>query len=60
MRKYFLGFLFGFTVGATTSLYAAKIVGGNGWLIGWDITIDGDTVCSDPYIWVSIREIECD
>ena len=39
---------------------AAQVVGTNGYLTGWSVTKDGDEVCSDPYIWTSTREIECD
>lgn len=39
---------------------AAKIVGDSGYLLGFEITHDGETICSDPYVWVDSREIECD
>ena len=60
MKKYTIGFFFGLLIGIATSAMAARIVGGNGWLNGWDVTVDGETVCTDPYVWSSIREIECD
>ena len=50
----------GIMIGAAGSAYAAKMVGGNGYLIGWDVTLDGDVICSSPYIWTSTREIDCD
>lgn len=53
-------FVMGIMVGAAGSVYAARMVGGNGYLIGWDVTVDGDVICSSPYIWSSIREIDCD
>lgn len=39
-----------FTLAA--SAYAARIVGGDGYLMGWDVVNgDGDTVCSNPFVW---------
>lgn len=40
---------------------AARVVGENGYLMGWGIEDqDGNTLCSDPYVWTSTREIECE
>jgi len=40
---------------------AARVVGENGYLIGWDIEDqNGNVLCSDPYVWTSTREIECE
>jgi hypothetical protein len=39
---------------------AAQIVGGNGYMIGWDIQKDGETICSDPFVWTATKEIDCD
>ena len=60
MRKYVIGFAAGLMLGTVAPAAAAVIVGGNGYLHGWDVTKDGDTICYAPYIWTSIREIECD
>ena len=60
MRNFVCGRIFGIVVAMATVTYAASLVGDNGWLMGWDVTINGDLVCSDPYVWSSVREIECD
>lgn len=60
MKKFILGFILGLLFGVVTAAYAAKIVGNNGYLIGWDVNYKGEIICSDPYIWTSTREIECD
>lgn len=60
MRLFALGFVLGAVAGSASIAVAAALVGGNGWLNGWDVKFDGETICSDPYVWTSTREIECD
>jgi hypothetical protein len=60
MRRFLLGFFCGVIASATVGVFAAQVVGGNGWLRGWSIMKDGEEICDDPYVWVSIKEIECD
>lgn len=59
MRKYIIGFIGGVLFGAAIPAAAATIAG-SGYLYGWDVTKDGETICYAPYIWTSTREIECD
>ena len=40
-------------------IHAAKMVGDDGYLMGYDVTVDGENVCSDPWVSVGSREIEC-
>lgn len=60
MRKYITGFIIGLAMGTVVPAAAATIVGSTGYLSGWTVTKDGDEICYMPYVWTSIREIECD
>lgn len=61
MRSFLVGVLVGVTLGAaTTAAAVAPRLIGEGYLVGWDVMADGETVCSDPYVWAATREIECD
>ena len=59
MRNFVCGLIIGIAISTVTAAYGAQIVGDSGWLFGWDVTVNGNTVCSDPFIWAGIREIEC-
>lgn len=60
MRKFLTGLIAGLALGTVVPAAAATLVGGTGYLIGWTVTKDGDEICYMPYVWTSIREIECD
>lgn len=60
MGKFTLGLVLGLLFGTTGTAIAAALVGDTGYLMGWDVTINSETVCSDPYVWTASREIECD
>lgn len=60
MKKFIAGVFCGLCLGVTLTAFAAQLVGNDGFLLGWDVSIGGETVCSDPYIWTSAKEIECD
>lgn len=60
MKKFIVGVIFGILLGTVASAYAAQMMGENGYLHGWDVVKEGETLCSDPYVWMSTREIECD
>lgn len=60
MRKFIMGFVLGLATATVTAAGAATLVGGTGYLSGWTVTKDGDEICYMPYVWTSIREIECD
>lgn len=55
MWKFMVGLLSGFAFGVITATAMA-----DGYMIGWTVTLDGTEICSDPFIWSSIKEIECD
>lgn len=60
MRKFLTGLIAGLALGTVVPAAAATIVGSTGYLLGWDVTKDGETICYAPYVWTAIREIECD
>jgi len=60
MRKFVTGLIVGLTLGTVVPAAAAQLVGNSGYLLGWDVTKDGETICYAPYVWTAIREIECD
>lgn len=37
-----------------------RVIGGNGYLMGYDVVVNGETICSDPFVWTVTKEIECD
>ena len=59
MTRFSIGFALGLLLGTATAA-AAAVIGGSGYLMGWDVTLQGHTLCSDPYVWSGTREIECD
>ncbi len=60
MVKFIAGFVVGIATAAAVSAFAAQLVGDDGYLAGWSVTVGGEEVCADPYVWTSTREIECD
>ena len=59
MKHFVLGFISGVMVTVSLPVAAATLVGGSGYLSGWSVTIRGREVCDTPYVWASIKEIEC-
>ena len=59
MKHFVLGFISGVMVTASLPVAAATLVGGSGYLLGWSVTINGREVCDSPFVWPSIREIDC-
>ncbi len=61
MRKFVAGVALGLALGTASTALAANLVGGHEYLIGFDVTLNGKIICSDPWIWTSgLNEIECD
>jgi hypothetical protein len=58
--QFLAGVIVGLVLGSAIAVLAAQVVGSNGYLNGWDVTRGGETICSDPYVYVGSREIECD
>lgn len=59
MRRFLLGLVLGALLGASGTAIAAAC-GGTGYLHGWTVTLDGEEICDDPYVWAGLRLIECD
>ena len=60
MRKFISGVAVGVFISAAVPVVAAEMVGGHGYLMGWDVKVKGKKVCSDPWIWTGgLKEIEC-
>jgi hypothetical protein len=58
--QFLAGVIVGLVLGSAIGVLAAQMVGGNGYLNGWEVTREGETICSDPYVYVSSREIDCE
>ena len=59
MRPFLAGLVSGLVLGAAATALGAKIVG-DGNLDGWRVHHGGTTICDDPYVYSSAREIECE
>jgi len=60
MRNFIVGVAFGLMVGIVLPALAQRVIGADGFLMGWDVTFNGRTICRDPFVWTSTKEIECD
>ena len=60
MKRFLAGLVLGLLIGISSTVFAAKLLGDDGYLTGWDVVMGGETLCTDPYIWTSTNEIECD
>lgn len=59
MKQFIFGVVLGLTLGLLATSGAARVIGLDGYLRGWDVTIQGDTLCTNPYVWNVTRHIEC-
>ena len=60
MKQLALGFAIGFLLGLTgAGLAAVKVAGDDDYLKGWEVVVKGKKACTDPYVRVSTKEIEC-
>lgn len=60
MKQFAVGLAFGFLLGLTgAGLAAVKVSGDDDYLKGWEVVVKGKKVCTDPYVRVTSKEIEC-
>lgn len=61
MKRFGAGLAAGLALASLAAATAATLEGDRGYLRGWDVTTsDGKTLCSDPYIWPTAHQIQCD
>ena len=58
--SFWRGVAVGVAIALAVPAVAQRVVGGNGYLLGWNVVLNGRILCSDPYVWAGTREIECD
>lgn len=60
MKQFALGVAFGFLLGLTgAGLAAVRVTGNDDYLKGWEVVVKGKKACTDPYMRVTSKEIEC-
>ena len=59
MSRFIAGLLVGIVLALALSAYAARIVGQDGTLDGWSVTVEGEEACADPEVDIEAREISC-
>lgn len=57
-----VGSMLGSWTNARSGPAEPRMTGTDGYLTAWDIRSleNADIVCSEPYVWIRTREIECD
>jgi hypothetical protein len=58
MKNFVLGLMLGLSVALGAHAWAAQVLA-QGYLTGWDVMHKGERVCTTPFVWEAIREIEC-
>ena len=60
MLRFIAGAVLGLVLGiAVTAKAEVSVTGDIGWLFGWTVKVDRETVCKDPQVWVPAKEISC-
>jgi len=57
MRRFVFGLIVGLLLGSVVTATAQLA---QGYLNNWDVVQGGVVICQDPYVWPSLREIECE
>ena len=58
MLKFAAGLVLGLTLGAAVAAFARDEIE-DGYLSGWVVTMNRQTICADPYVYASSRMIAC-
>lgn len=61
MTRFLAGVVLGLLLGSAATALAARLVGNDGYLLGWTVIDRHDRkICDEPFVWTGTRELQCD